>query len=70
MPVGWFSGTGRLGRYQAKPDGNDDLRDILKALAAARPRWGQERLHVLVGRQGYLVNHKRTERLDPEWDSL
>lgn len=50
-------------RYQAKPDGNDDLRDILKALATARPRWGQERLHVLVRRQGYLVNHKRTERL-------
>lgn len=50
-------------RYQAKPDGNDDLRDILKALAAARPRWGQERLHVLVRRQGYMVNHKRTERL-------
>ena len=50
-------------RYAAKPDGNDHLRDILKALAAARPRWGQDRLHVLVRRQGYRVNHKRTERL-------
>lgn len=50
-------------RYEVKPDGNDDLRDILRSLAAARPRWGQERLHVLVRRQGYLVNHKRTERL-------
>lgn len=50
-------------RYEAKPDGNDELRDLLKVLAAARPRWGQERLHVLVRRQGYLVNHKRTERL-------
>lgn len=50
-------------RYAAKPDGNDDLRALLKALAAARPRWGQERLHVLVQRQGYVVNHKRTERL-------
>jgi len=50
-------------RYQAKPDGNGELRELLKALAAARPRWGQERLHVLVRRQGYLVNHKRTERL-------
>jgi putative transposase len=50
-------------RYESKPDGNDELRDMLKALAAARPRWGQERLHVLVRRQGYMVNHKRTERL-------
>jgi putative transposase len=50
-------------RYQAIPDGNDELREILKGLAAARPRWGQERLHVLLRRQGYLVNHKRTERL-------
>jgi len=50
-------------RYTAKPDGNDELRDLLKALAAARPRWGQERLQVLVRRQGYPANHKRTERL-------
>jgi putative transposase len=50
-------------RYQARPDGNDELREILKGLAAARPRWGQERLHVLLRRQGYMVNHKRTERL-------
>jgi len=50
-------------RYEAKPDGNADLREMLKAVAAARPRWGQERLHVLVRRQGYVVNHKRTERL-------
>lgn len=50
-------------RYEAKLDGNDELRDVLKGLAAARPRWGQERLHVLVRRHGYLVNHKRTERL-------
>jgi putative transposase len=50
-------------RYETKPDGNDDLRALLKVLAAARPRWGQERLHVLVRRQGYPVNHKRTERL-------
>jgi putative transposase len=50
-------------RYEAKPDRNDELRELLKALAAARPRWGQERLQVLIRRQGYLVNHKRTERL-------
>ena len=50
-------------RYETKPDGNDELRELLKALAAARPRWGQDRLQVLIRRQGYGVNHKRTERL-------
>jgi len=50
-------------RYAVQPDGNDELRELLKALAVARPRWGQERLQVLIRRQGYLVNHKRTERL-------
>jgi putative transposase len=50
-------------RYRPKSDGNDELRELLNILAEARPRWGQDRLHVLVRRQGYLVNHKRTERL-------
>jgi putative transposase len=50
-------------RYAAKPDGNAELREQLKTAAALRPRWGQDRLHVLVRRQGYAVNHKRTERL-------
>jgi putative transposase len=50
-------------RYEAKPDKNEKLRELLKALAAARPRWGQERLQVLIRRQGYAVNHKRTEWL-------
>jgi len=50
-------------RYQAKPDRNEELRELLRALAAARPRWGQERLQVLIRRQGCRVNHKRTERL-------
>ena len=50
-------------RYMAKPDGNGELRELLKTLAAARPCWGQERLQVLIRRQGYRVNHKRTERL-------
>ncbi len=50
-------------RYEVKPDGNGELRELLKALAAARPRWGQERLQVLIRRQGQVVNHKRTERL-------
>ena len=28
-----------------------------------RPSWGSPRIHVLLRREGWLVNHKRTERL-------
>ena len=54
-------------RYQARPDGNDDLCERLRVMAEARPRCGQDRLHMLVRRQGYLVNHKRTEWLYRGW---
>jgi putative transposase len=50
-------------RYQPVPDNNEQLRQQLKQLAALRPRWGQKRLQVLLRRQGFRVNHKRTERL-------
>jgi len=33
------------------------------ALAEKRPRWGSPRLHWLLAREGFVVNHKRTERL-------
>ena len=35
----------------------------LKELAAARPRFGYLRLHVLLRREGWQVNHKRIHRL-------
>ena len=50
-------------RYRGKPDGDEELRGVLRGLAEERLRWGQDRLHVLLRRLGYAVNHKRTERL-------
>ena len=35
----------------------------LRELAAARVRYGYRRLHVLLGREGWQVNHKRVYRL-------
>ena len=40
-----------------------ELRARLKALAAARPRWGYQRLHLVLRREGYRVNHKLVLRL-------
>lgn len=45
-----------------KPD-EDQIRTKLKEFADKKPRYGCRRLHVLLRREGYLINHKRTERL-------
>jgi putative transposase len=51
-------------RYQRRGRGNDmPLRCRLRELAAQRPRFGYRRLHVLLRREGIVVNHKRVERL-------
>ena len=42
---------------------HDELRARLKELALLRPRWGYQRLHVLMRREGYRVNHKLVLRL-------
>ena len=49
---------------QYVPQSKDDvlLSDRLKALAQQRRRFGCPRLHVLLRREGWIVNHKRTER--------
>jgi putative transposase len=50
-------------RYQAiKPD-DGPLRERLKALAVERRRFGYRRLHVLLRREGQIVNRKRVQRL-------
>ena len=50
-------------RYQAKPTDDSEIRTRLRQLAEQRRRFGSPRLHVLLRREGYLINHKRTERL-------
>jgi putative transposase len=42
---------------------NDELKGRLVELAGERRRFGYRRLHVLVRREGWRVNHKRTWRL-------
>lgn len=50
-------------RYRALPDGNGELRARLRGLAEQRRRFGYRRLHVLLRREGWQVNHKRVQRL-------
>lgn len=50
-------------RYQAKPSNDAEIRSRLRQLAEQRRKFGAPRLHTLLRREGYLINHKRTERL-------
>ena len=50
-------------RYRTRSDPQVALRQRLGELAAARVRYGYRRLHILLRREGWLVNHKRTYRL-------
>src|SRR6478735_1967579 len=50
-------------RYETRRSDDHDLRERMKALAHERRRFGYRRLHVLLRREGHLVNHKRLFRL-------
>ena len=49
--------------YQSRRDPRVALRMRLKELAASRPRFGYRRLHLLLRREGWKVNHKVIHRL-------
>ncbi len=53
-------------RYRSKRDPQTALPIRLKDLAAVRVRYGYRRLHVLLRREGWAVNHKRVYRLYSE----
>lgn len=59
----YFSVHRALLRYVPTRDPAPALRERLKALALERPRWGSPRLTWRLRRDGWLVNHKRIERL-------
>jgi len=50
-------------RYERRPDNEESLRKRIKELAEKRRRFGCRRLHVLLKREGLVVNHKKTERI-------
>ena len=50
-------------RYQTTRADDASLRQRMRAIAQERRRFGYRRLHVLLKREGYLVNHKKLFRL-------
>jgi len=52
--------TYRYRSFRSEPAG---LRARLLELAAERPRFGYRRLHILLVREGWSINHKRIQRM-------
>jgi putative transposase len=50
-------------RYQTTRADDASLRQRMRAIAQERRRFGYRRLHVLLKREGYLINHKKLFRL-------
>lgn len=50
-------------RYKSTRPGDGALRERMTELARERRRFGYRRLHVLLKREGYVVNHKKLFRL-------
>jgi len=50
-------------RYASKRPGDGEIRARLRALASERRRFGYRRLHILLAREGMMLNHKRLFRL-------
>jgi putative transposase len=49
--------------YQPVKGRDDELRERIRELAHQRRRFGCPRIHLLLRREGLVVNHKRTERI-------
>ena len=49
--------------YQSRRPPQDALKRRIKEIAEVRIRYGYKRIHVLLRREGWPVNHKRVQRL-------
>ncbi|WP_373322404.1 IS3 family transposase [Chitinimonas viridis] len=58
--------TRKTYRRAPAPDKDAALRQRLCELAEQRRRFGSPRLHVLLQREGWRINHKRVERVYKE----
>lgn len=50
-------------RYQSRGADDCELRDAIKRVSKERRRFGYRRIHVMVRREGFEVNHKKLRRI-------
>jgi putative transposase len=53
----------RMVRYASRRPDDGPVRDRMKALACERKRFGYRRLHIMLNREGFHLNHKKLRRL-------
>jgi putative transposase len=53
-------------RYQSRRADDAELRDAIKRISRERRRFGYRRIHVMVDREGYKMNHKKLRRIYAE----
>src|ERR1022692_262861 len=59
-----LGGLSRAGWYKkSKAKDQTALRMRIREIALSRPRFGYQRIHILLRREGWKVNHKRVHRL-------
>ena len=51
------------GQYEPKPRNDQKIRQRMKDLAHKHNRFGSPRLHILLRKEGLVINHKKTERI-------
>ena len=56
-------------RYQSVRDDDVELRNAIKRVSRERPRIGFLSIHVMVQREGQMVNHKKLRRIYTEDES-
>jgi len=50
-------------RYLSRRGDDAELRDAIKRVSRERPRFGCRRIHVMIARVGFVVNHKKVRSL-------
>ncbi len=53
-------------RYLPRRGDDAELRDAIKRVSRARRRFGCRRIHVMIAREGFAVNHKKVRRIYTE----
>ena len=53
-------------RYQSRRGEDAELRDAIKRVSRERRRFGYRRIHVMLAREGFAVNHKKVRRIYTE----
>jgi putative transposase len=53
-------------RYRSRRGEDGELRDAIKRVSRERSRFGYRRIHVMVAREGFEVNHKKLRRIYTE----